>query len=309
MVSQAKIQRTLEIIFALNCKYGRTIDYIASHYDISKRTAYRYIETLQNAGFVIDKNESYGKIYYSINKEESQERDISELLHFTKEEGYILSKAIHSIDQENELKNNLIKKLYSLYDSDRVAVPIIKKEHSEVVHNLTEAINNKKQVTLKNYQSSNSGRIYDRIVEPFGFTTNFVAVWCFDTEAKENKIYKTSRIGKALVQEENWKYENHHQDAFMDVFRISSYKRIPVKLTLSLLAKNLLIEEYPLAEEDVEQRNPNTYIFQTEVASLAGVGRFVMGLIDEVEIIQPESLKKYIREKIKNAGFITDKKR
>lgn len=298
MSNQPKIQRTLELLLMLNCKYGRSIEDITNHLDVSRRTAYRYIETLRDAGFVIDKKESFGKYFYRINKEDSRERDISELLHFTKEEAYILSKAIHSIDEENELKIKLIKKLYSLYDFDRVAVPIIKKENSENIHSLTDAINNKKQVKLINYHSSNSGRIYDRVVEPFGFTTNFIAVWCYDTEDQENKIYKTSRIENVQLLDEKWHYENSHQAAFMDVFRISSYQKIPVRLTLSLLAKNLLTEEYPLAEQYIRKENDNSYLFETDVASLAGVGRFVMGLIDEIEIHQPQSLKEYIREKI-----------
>ncbi len=304
MSTQPKIQRTLEMLLMLNCKYGRSLDEISTNLDISKRTAYRYIETLRNSGFVIDKKKSFGKYYYLINKEDSNHSDISELLHFTKEEAYILSRAIHSIDEENELKINLIKKLYSLYDYDRVAVPIIKKENSDTIHALTEAINQKKQVKLINYHSSNSGRIYNKIVEPFSFTTNFIAVWCHDSEDNENKIYKTSRIGKVEVLEENWKYENHHQDAFMDVFRISSYDKIPVKLNLSLLAKNLLTEEYPMAEQFVTQKSENSYVFETEVASLAGVGRFAMGLIDEIEIHKPESLKIYIRDKINKARFL-----
>ncbi|MFW6364811.1 MAG: helix-turn-helix transcriptional regulator [Bacteroidota bacterium] len=304
MSNQAKIQRTLELLLMLNCKYGRSIDEISSALYISRRTAYRYIDTIKNAGFIIDKKESQGKYFYRINSDNQHGRDISDLLHFTKEEAYILSKAIHSIDQENELKIKLIKKLYSLYDFDRVSVPIIKKENSEVIHRLTEAINNKQQVVLKDYHSSNRGEIYDRLVEPFGFTTNFVAVWCFDTVDNENKIYKTSRIGNVLVQETPWNYENQHQDAFIDVFRISSFNKIPVKLTLSLLARNLLVEEYPLAEQFITQKSENSYVFETEVASLAGVGRFVMGLIDEIEIHQPESLNEYIRKKINKARLI-----
>jgi len=287
----------------LNCKYGRSLDEVSQNLDVSKRTAYRYIKTLRNAGFVVDKKESLGKYYYLINQEDSDHRDISELLHFSKEEAYILSKAIHSIDQENELKINLIKKLYSLYDFDRVAVPIIKKEKSEAIHALSEAINEKKQVVLSGYQSSHSGQVYDRGVEPFEFTTNFVSVWCYDLKDKENKIFKTSRIGKVKIRKEQWQYENQHVSAFMDVFRISSYNKIPVKLTLSLLAKNLLTEEYPLAEQYIKQQNQNSYLFETEVASLTGVGRFVLGLIGEVKIHKPESLKEYIREKIEKIEF------
>jgi len=303
MSKQPKLQRTLELLLMLNCKYGRSLDYIAERLDVSPRTVYRYIGTIRSAGFVVSKKDSGGTTYYSINKAKSNYKDISELLHFSKEEAYILSKAIHTIDQENELKTNLIKKLYSLYDFDRVAVPIIKKENSENVHKLTQAINDKKQVILSNYQSSNSSSTYDRKVEPFGFSTNFISVWCFDTKDLINKIFKTSRIGKVILTEENWKNEKKHQETFMDVFRISSEQKIPVKLTLSMLAKNLLIEEYPLAEKHIKRINDNSYIFETEVAGLEGIGRFTLGLIDEITVHYPESLKQYLIKKFNGKNF------
>ena len=303
MSKQPKLQRTLELLLMLNCKYGRSLDYIAERLNVSPRTVYRYIGTIRNAGFVVDKKDNGGKTYYSINKEESNYKDISELLHFSKEEAFILSKAIHSIDQENVLKINLIKKLYSLYDFDRVAVPIIKKENSQVIHALIQAINEKRQVLLTDYQSSHSGKVSDRVVEPFSLTTNFISVWCYDTEAKANKIFKTSRIGEVQILSEKWNFENQHQEAFMDVFRISGYEKKPVKLTLSMLAKNLLVEEYPLAEKYIQRINDNSYIFESEVAGLEGIGRFTLGLIDEITIHYPESLKKYIKEKFDGKNF------
>jgi len=303
MSTQPKLERTLELLLMLNCKYGRSLDYIAEQLNVSPRTVYRYIGTIRNAGFVVDKKDSGDKTYYSINKEESNYKDISELLHFSKEEAFILSKAIHSIDQENALKINLIKKLYSLYDFDRVVVPIIKKENSQVIHTLVQAINEKRQALLTNYQSSHSGKVSDRVVEPFSLTTNFISVWCYDKEARANKIFKTSRIGKVQVLSEKWNFENQHQEAFMDVFRISGYEKTPVKLTLSMLAKNLLVEEYPLAEKYIKRINDNSYIFESEVAGLEGIGRFTLGLIDEITIHYPESLKKYIKEKFDGKNF------
>jgi predicted DNA-binding transcriptional regulator YafY len=298
MSAQATLQNALEILVMLNCKYGRTLGEICEQFTISRRTAYRYIETLRNVGFVIDKKQSEGKNFYFINKEESHYRDISELLHFSREEAYILSRAIHSIDPENEIKNELIRKLYSLYDSERVAVPLIKKQNSHIVNQLSEAIRNKKQVKLKSYQSAHSNNIRDRLVEPIRFTTNYVSIWAFDVADQQNKIFKTSRIGDSDVTEKSWQFEKMHQTGFVDVFRISSYKKIPVKLELTLMAKNLLVEEYPLAERCITENDENRYLFETEVASLAGVGRFVLGLIDQINIIQPESLKEYLREKI-----------
>ena len=51
-----------------------------------------------------------------------------------------------------------------------------------------DAAKEKKMVVLKNYESSHSGDIRDRKVEPFAFTTNYLDVWCYDPEeAKEKK--------------------------------------------------------------------------------------------------------------------------
>ncbi len=298
MAAQPKIQRVLDMLIRLNCKYGRSLKDLSETFDISERTAYRYIETLRNAGFVIDKKEAYGTWYYYIDTESSPYRDISELLHFSREEAYILSRAIHSIDNENEIKNNLIKKLYSLYDFDRVAVPVVKKENSVIVNQLMQGINHKQQVQLINYQSAHSKEIGNRIIEPMGFTTNFVSVWGFDTADHQNKLFKTARIGSAEITNFKWQHEHAHRMGYVDVFRCSSYEKFPVKLELTLMAKNLLVEEYPLAEQYITKKSQNNYVFESEVSSLHGVGRFALGLIDEVTVCQPEKLKDFLKEKI-----------
>lgn len=88
-------------------------------------------------GFVIENN----KGYFRIDKENSTAQDISQLLHFTEEEAFILSKTTHGIDEDSELKEKLIKTLYSLYDFNRVIHAITKKEETENIHNRIQAIN------------------------------------------------------------------------------------------------------------------------------------------------------------------------
>ena len=61
------------------------------------------------------------------------------------------------------------------------------------------------------------------------------------------------------------------------------------------MAKNLLIEEYPMAEQDLRKED-GKWVLETMVSGMEGVGRFVMGLATEVKIIDSPELQNYIRE-------------
>ncbi|MGE4346137.1 MAG: helix-turn-helix transcriptional regulator [Flavobacteriaceae bacterium] len=298
MAEQAKFQKMLEVLLMLDCKYGRTIQEISERFDISQRTVYRYIDTFKQVGFVIENNNGY----FKINKEESTSQDISQLLHFTEEEAFILSKAIHTIEDGSELKEKLVKKLYSLYDFDRVIYAITKKEETENIYNLIQAIKQQKQVILKEYKSGHGKDIRDRIVEPIDFTINYLGVWCYDIEDQSNKIFKTSRIKEVVIMDECWQFKPNHHKGITDIFRMQSFEPIAIQLKLSMLACNLLLEEYPLSEKYIKQIDENTYLLTTEVGNFIGVGRFVLGLPNEIKVIYPQAFRDYLKEK-KNYEF------
>ena len=77
-------------------------------------------------------------------------------------------------------------------------------------------------------------------------------------------------------------------------------------MQLSLRAYVLLREEYPLALPYLEKENdePKTFTFHGPVLTFKGVGRFVMGLADEVRIVNPKEFKTYIREKLSQQKLI-----
>jgi predicted DNA-binding transcriptional regulator YafY len=296
MNDQEKLRRLLEIIIYLSSGIKRSINEISERFGISDRTAFRYIQTFRDAGFVIPKPHDG---LYQISKDSPYFREISELLHFSVEEAMILQKTIHSISNENLLKQNLIKKLYSLYDFGGVANTIVKQEHSENIHQIIRAIKNKNRVVFKGYQSANSNNATNRTVEPFGFTTNYIATWAFDLKSGECKTFKNTRIKEVQILSEKWENESDHKKQLMDVFRISCEKQLPVKLKLSIRACELLKEEYPLAENFIKPINNNEFVFKTEVCSYEGVGRFVMGLYNEITILESNGLKKFIAERAK----------
>ncbi|TRX03214.1 helix-turn-helix transcriptional regulator [Flavobacterium gawalongense] len=294
MSDQAKFQKMLEVLLLLDCQYGRTISELSERFEISQRTVYRYLDTFKHVGFVIENSNGY----FKIDKENTTVQEISSLLHFSEEEAFILSKAIHSIDDNDELKIKLVKKLYSLYDFDRVIHAIAKKEESENIYSLLQAIKQQKQVVLQSYKSGNSKNIRDRIVEPIDFTINYTGVWCYDVEDGINKVFKTSRIKQVILLESSWKSKPKHKKGIIDIFRVQSFEPIVVSLELSLVAYNLIIEEYPLSEKYITKITDNLYRLECEVGNFLGVGRFILGLLGEVKIIEPEALKDYVQERL-----------
>lgn len=294
MSDQAKFQKMLEVLLLLDCQYGRTIAELSERFEVSQRTVYRYLDTFKNVGFVIENNNGY----FKIDKRNATVQDISHLLHFSEEEAFILSKAIHTIDDADELKNKLVKKLYSLYDFDRVIHAISKKEESENIYSLLQAIKQQKQVVLQSYKSGNSKNIRDRIVEPIDFTINYTGVWCYDIEDGINKVFKTSRIKNVVLLEQVWKYKPKHKKGIIDIFRMQSFEPVTVSLDLSLVAYNLIIEEYPLSEKYITKITDNLYRLECEVGNFIGVGRFILGLPGEVSILEPIALTNHIQERL-----------
>jgi predicted DNA-binding transcriptional regulator YafY len=185
-MDQPKIERLLRLMKMLTTNNRYTIDDIAEKLNMSQRTIYRYIDTFREAGFVVKKNGSFIRL----DKQSPYFKDISQLVHFTDEEAHILKSAIESIDENNVIKQNLKSKLYSVYDYKILAECVTKGSNAKNVNSIVEAMENRKQIVLKNYKSANSGHISDRIIEPYEFTTNYIQVWGYELESGINKIYK-----------------------------------------------------------------------------------------------------------------------
>src|SRR5690606_19916764 len=127
--------------------HSLTVEEMAERLSISPRSVYRYIDTFRQAGFVLKKMDNYIKLDSS----SPYFKDISELIHFTEEEAYILKSAIESIDDNNLLKQNLKKKLYTVYVYKILAETIVNGRHSRNVRQLVQAMEQQKTVLLKNY--------------------------------------------------------------------------------------------------------------------------------------------------------------
>ena len=268
-----------------------TIQELQDTLGMSERTIYRYIDTFKAAGFAVEKVR--GNVYRLVNMRRPYP-DLSKIVYFSEEEAYIVNRLIDSLDNTNALKQGLHRKLAAIYDATSIADYVDKKSNSANIQALADAAKGKKMAILKKYESSHSGDIRDRKVEPFEFTTNYLDVWCYDPEDGKNKRFKIARIDEVLVLDETWQAEAEHSSSEIDVFRMSGPNIYHVRLQLSLQAKNLLLEEYPLAEKSI-RKNGDYYIFDDDVRAMEGVGRFVIGLASDITIIEGTELREYIR--------------
>lgn len=124
-------------------------------------------------------------------------------------------------------------------------------------------------------------------------------VWCYEIDTQMVKMFKISRIKSVEILEKDWKFEAQHKTGYIDIFRIHSTQRFPITLRLTLRAANLLMEEYPLSNQYLKLSSENNYILKTDVCSFEGVTRFILGLYDDIEILESEELKNFVNYKIK----------
>ena len=291
-MDQPKIERLLRLLRLLSGNVTYSVDELADRLDTSWRSIYRYIDTLKSAGFAVEK--VYGNVYRLVSMKDAR-FDLSKVVMFSDEEAAIVNGMIDGLDNTNALKIGLKRKLAAVYDSTSIANYIGSKSNAANTQAIADAIREHRKVVLKDYESSHSGQVRDRLVEPFQFTTNYVDAWCFDLEDGANKRFKIARIGEVEILPEEWTAEASHKAQPMDAFRMNGDRPIHIKLILSLRAKNLLVEEYPLAEKDVKFKSGH-WIYEGDIYALQGAGRFVVSLFHEIEIAEGEPLKRYVKD-------------
>lgn len=291
-MDQTKISKLLRLMKLLTGNVSRTIDQLAAEMGITSRTIYRYIDTIREAGFVV--NKLYGNVY-AMGKVGRGLSDFNKLIYFTEEEAYIVAKMINGIDNNNVLKRDLQRKLASIYDSTSIANYIDNTATAANVEALADAIKRRKQVVLKHYESAHSDEAKDRRVEPIEFTTNMIDIWAYDVENADNRMFKVARIQEVEVTDDDWAFKSMHKVQRPDLFRMTGSLNEIISLQLDTRAKSLLLEEFPLAEKELRREN-GKWILTTRINSLEGVTRFILGLAADIRILEGENLRDYIRK-------------
>lgn len=291
-MDQPKVERMLRLMQLLSGNVYYTIGELGEKLELSRRSLFRYFDTFKSAGFVV---QNIGDGRYRMTTYNKEYSDLSQLVYFSEEEAIVVSHLIENLDAANALKSGLKQKLAAVYDSTSISDYIENKGKSEIVESLANAVKAKRQVLLNDYASAHSGEAKDYVVEPYKFTRGFVDIIAYDTAAGFNKVFKISRIGSVKTLD-GWAFEDRHEEKIIDSFRMSGSPVEHVRLKMTLRAKNLLTEEYPVTGIEVFQ-NKRSWYWEGDVNSLEGIGRFVIGLSEDIDIEEGPLLKDWLVKK------------
>jgi predicted DNA-binding transcriptional regulator YafY len=221
---------------------------------------------------------------------------------FDPDEYLFLRETVASIRADHPLRSVILDKI-----NDNLQLPVLgalaaQQVTVNILHKLQEAMDEGVCVRLKDYYSLRSDTVSDRVIEPIRLIRGMRYVMGIDRKTNEVRQFKIDRMSGV----EKLKIKSANLPDFsewgIDDFLMNGHKGVTVSLGLTNKAASLLCEEYGVKKEtlipQISKEFP--YRYEAMVYGMEGVGRFVMGLIDQVKVYGPERLKTYIRKKYVN---------
>lgn len=293
MFNQNRIYRLFQLINYLKARPAKSVRSIEAFLETSERTAYRYLDLLKDLGFQIEKD-SKNKLFIAATSE-------LEHIPFTPQEADYLKKLILSVGKENQLAQSVLQKVQQSSEIELGADSLFKAHLAKIVEQISVAIIEGKQLLIKGYSSANSQSVTDRLVEPTCFTENYDSVSAFEIKTRLNKYFNIERMTSVEVLEKPMKYEDQHEFYKPDIFGFQGKSmNKEIELEMSMRAYLLLKEEYPMSAAFIKPI-PDTgkYYFKANVQSFQAPGRFVMGFLEEVQVLGSKEFIRFIQKVVK----------
>ncbi len=299
-MDKERFDRQLRLLVLLTQDRDTDIDSLSRELQMSRWSIYRYIETFRELGFVVEKRGNR----YRVSPSSPFFRRITERIHFTEDEALTINQVLNAVYDRSPQVRHLRQKLSSLYDFDVLARHGVDEHIARNLASLYDAVKLERVAVLRGYVSPSSGKVSDRMVEPYMFLSENSEVRCYELATGMNKTFKISRAERVDLLDMLWSHKEAHQPFYTDMFGFSGEQLFPVRLVLGALSARLLLEEVPSVASQLALLDDGRYRLHARVCSYKGVGRFVLGLCDDVEVESPRDFKDYLRARIR---FLTQK--
>ena len=289
MHNQHRILRVLQLIAILQKEPAKSIRNLATLIDNTERTIYRYLDLIKALGFDLQRD-AFNKYFIANNTNNTPTS-------FTQQEATLLNDLLQSTAKHSKLKDGILKKIYL---NNEIAISgnnLLKAHLGKLIETLSKAIQNNKQVILKKYESANSKTISDRLVEPIKFTENYTSLAAYEIESGTNKYFNIERIADVKVTTKPFAFKEKHNYNTPDAFGFGATNTTyDIHIRLNLRAYVILKEEYPMVIPFMKaEKKRNTYTLKIKVNDLKPITRFVLGLLDDIEIIGSPQFKTHLQ--------------
>lgn len=294
MKNSTKTHQFLRVIMFLSQGRYYTPKQMSEELDIDLRTLYRYLDDLKNSPFF--EFDTRGK-NHRLSRSSIFWSSIINNLYLSDKEANELSQYLETIPQPSPVLRALRQKMRTAMQN--YIEPLATDAENRLIENadrIEDAIEKKCMVLLRGYTSLNSNTKSDRLLEPFCFLGNKNDVRCYELSSQKNKTFKLSRCESVELLDVGWQFEKRHKKIFTDIFNFSDEKTTRVRLILGNLAKTILLEERPEAKSSIIPHSDGRWMLDAQYCSMKGVGRFYMGLFDDIEIVDSPEFKDYITE-------------
>jgi predicted DNA-binding transcriptional regulator YafY len=278
---------------------GMTPVQLAQRLDMSTRSVYRYLETLQEAGFDLERD---GNRYVLKMTPHLRPEAV-----FSSSEMDLLQNLTQGLPEQHPLRTHLLTKLQQSLPRQEAAWRVAAALSAQHIEKLQEAIRRSKQVVLKNYHSLQNDSVRDRLVEPIEPAADWIYLQAYEIDSGKTKSFKIARIGEVLITDHHQCYQKHHTHEEADPFGMSGGVSREVVMRLSPRAAHLLQEEHPRAQEwlDLLNNKPESgSLYKGPVKGFEGIGRFLLSLPGEFEVIEPPELTAYLQEQNQRFHFL-----
>ncbi len=288
------LKRQLQLLRAMTKGGPQNVEGLASQMGANVRMIYRYFDQFREAGFNILKKGTA----YSIDPHSPFYKDIVHDFRFNQNEALTMLRVLSSVVDRTPEVRHLREKLSSLHDTEALMGYGVDERVAENLSVLFTAITCEQMVCLRNYASPHSGKVSDRIVEPYVFLPGNSEVRCYEISTAENKTFKVSRAESVELIDLRWSHRDKHRAFHTDIFHFSGEEVFPIALRLGQLSYSVLIEEHPYAEPYITAEPEGTYLLETDVCDYKGASRFVLGLYEDIEVLGSEDFRNYLQQKI-----------
>ncbi|MGM1048867.1 MAG: helix-turn-helix transcriptional regulator [Bacillota bacterium] len=300
-----KIDRLISIISVLTNKERVTVQELADKFEVSKRTIFRDLDTLNMAGIPIVSFPGIGggisvSEGYKLNRSILSEEDIKNL--------YVGLSGLRSIKSEGSIQyliNKLLPKDESLIiaESDIIIDLSSWFEESEMqkkVKKLHTAILNRKCIQMEYISMHSQSK---RIVEPHKlvFKQTYWYLYAFCLEKNNFRLFKLSRILSYEVLDSIFCYRPNSEINFDINNTISSTSKYPIEVLLEcdnedkFYIVDKIGSKYLQPCDDCEVKK---CLIRFYTSNIDWVADLVISLQGKVRAIQPTSLRHTVKKKL-----------